>query len=139
VYTVWYANAPVPAAESTPAPAGQAQAVAQTSELTVPMANFVFNPVEIVIPVGTTVNWVNQDGAPHTATADDGKLFKSDLLSKGQSFKHSFDQVGEFAYYCELHGGAGGQDMAGKIKVVPAGQAPALIAAAPETRQPARP
>src|SRR4051812_14136273 len=54
VYTVWYINAPAPVAESTPAAAGQAQTVAQTSELTVPMANFVFNPKDIVIPVGTT-------------------------------------------------------------------------------------
>ncbi len=136
VYTVWYINSPAPAAESTPAAAGQAQTVAQTSELTVPMANFVFNPTDVVIPVGTTVIWVNQDGAPHTATADDSNLFKSDLLSKGQSFKHSFGQVGEFAYYCELHGGAGGQDMAGKIKVVPAGEAPALVAAAPAIAAP---
>jgi hypothetical protein len=100
------------------------------------MANFVFNPQDVVVPVGTTVIWVNQDGAPHTATADDGKLFKSDLLSKGQSFKFTFDQVGEFPYYCELHGGAGGQDMAGKIKVVPADQAPQLVAAAPQIAAP---
>jgi plastocyanin/uncharacterized membrane protein YozB (DUF420 family) len=136
VYSVWYVNAPAPVAETTPTAAGQAQTVAQTTELTVPMANFVFNPTEVVIPVGTTVIWVNQDGAPHTATADDGTLFKSDLLSKGQSFKHSFAQIGEFAYYCELHGSAGGQDMAGKIKVVPAGQAPAQVAAAPEIAAP---
>lgn len=131
VYSVWYLNPPAPAAVA------QVQPVAQTqSELTVPMANFVFNPKDVVIPAGTTVIWVNQDGAPHTATADDGALFKSDLLSKGQSFKHRFDQVGEFAYYCELHGSAGGQDMAGKIKVVPAGEAPALVAAAPAIAAP---
>jgi plastocyanin len=133
VYSVWYVTTPQPATAGNI----QAQPVAQTqNELTVPMANFEFNPKEIVIPVGATVNWVNQDGAPHTATADDGKLFKSDLLSKGQSFKHTFDTVGEFQYFCELHGGAGGQDMAGKIKVVPAGQAPALVAAAPEIAAP---
>jgi plastocyanin/uncharacterized membrane protein YozB (DUF420 family) len=131
VYSVWYLNPPEPAAVAQVQPVAQAQ-----NELTVPMANFVFNPKDIIIPVGTTVIWVNQDGAPHTATADDGALFKSDLLSKGQSFKHSFDQVGEFAYYCELHGSAGGQDMAGKIKVVPAGEAPALVAAAPAIAAP---
>jgi plastocyanin len=131
VYSAWYVNAPAPAAVARVEPVAQAQ-----NELTVPMANFVFNPKDIVIPVGATVIWVNQDGAPHTATADDGKLFKSDLLSKGQSFKHSFDQVGEFAYYCELHGSAGGQDMAGKIKVVPAGEAPPLVAAAPALAAP---
>jgi plastocyanin/uncharacterized membrane protein YozB (DUF420 family) len=131
VYGAWYLNPPAPAAVAQVQPAAQAQ-----NELTVPMANFVFNPKDIVIPVGTTVIWVNQDGAPHTATADDGTLFKSDLLSKGQSFKHSFDQVGEFPYYCELHGSAGGQDMAGKVKVVPAGEAPALVAAAPQIAAP---
>jgi len=132
VYATWYINTPQPAAAE-----GQAQPVAQRAdELTVPMANFVFNPQDVVIPVGTTVIWVNQDGAPHTATADDSKLFKSDLLSKGQSFRHTFDQAGEFPYYCELHGSAGGQDMAGKIKVVPADQAPQLVAAAPQIAAP---
>jgi plastocyanin len=133
VYSVWYVNTPQPST----AAGTQAQPVALgKNELNVPMANFAFNPQEVVIPVGATVIWVNQDGAPHTATSDDGKLFKSDLLSKGQSFKHTFEQAGEFAYYCELHGGAGGQDMSGKIKVVPADQAPALIAAAPAIAAP---
>jgi plastocyanin len=132
LYATWYINTAQPAVAE-----GQIQPVAQRAdELTVPMANFVFNPQEVVVPVGTTVIWVNQDGAPHTATADDGKLFKSDLLSKGQSFKHTFDQIGEFPYYCELHGSAGGQDMAGKIKVVPADQAPQLVAAAPQIAAP---
>ena len=132
VYATWYINTPQPATAE-----GQVQPVAQRAdELTVPMANFVFNPQDVVVPVGTTVIWINKDGAPHTATADDGKLFKSDLLSKGQSFKFTFDQVGEFRYYCELHGGAGGQDMAGKIKVVPADQAPQLVAAAPQIAAP---
>jgi len=139
VYATWYINTAPPAVAE-----GQVQPVAQRAgELTVPMANFAFNPQDVVVPVGTTVIWVNQDGAPHTATADPstgsgqaGALFKSDLLSKGQSFKFTFNQVGEFPYYCELHGGAGGQDMAGKIKVVPADQAPQLVAAAPEIAAP---
>src|SRR5262245_21846076 len=77
VYTTWYINSPEPATAS----GGSVQPIAQkTNELTVPMANFVFNPSQVVIPVGATVIWVNQDNAPHTATADDGKLFKSDLL-----------------------------------------------------------
>jgi plastocyanin/uncharacterized membrane protein YozB (DUF420 family) len=131
VYYNWYINNPQPATAITPQPTAQSQ-----NELVVPMANFIFNPKDVVIPVGATVIWVNQDGAPHTATADDGKLFKSDLLSAGQQFKHTFDQLGEFPYYCELHGSPGGADMAGKIKVVPADQAPPLVAAAPVAVQP---
>jgi plastocyanin len=133
VYSVWYVNNPEPAT----AAGGEAQPVAQkANELNVPMLNFEFNPKEVVVPVGATVVWVNQDGAPHTATADDGALFKSDLLSKGQSFKHTFDKAGEFPYFCELHGSAGGQDMAGIIKVVPADQAPPLVAAVPQAAAP---
>jgi plastocyanin/uncharacterized membrane protein YozB (DUF420 family) len=133
VYTTWYINQPEPATATE----GQVQPVSQNqNELVVPMANFVFNPVEVVVPVGTTVVWVNQDGAPHTATADDGALFKSDLLSKNQSFKFTFSQIGEFPYFCELHGSAGGVDMAGKIKVVAAGEAPPVVAAAPEIAAP---
>ncbi|MFL5805846.1 MAG: DUF420 domain-containing protein, partial [Roseiflexaceae bacterium] len=129
VYYNWYINAPQPAAGAQPVAQGQ-------NELVVPMANFVFNPEDVVIPVGATVIWVNKDGAPHTATADDGKLFKSELLSNGQQFKRTFDQIGEFPYYCELHGSVGGVDMAGKIKVVPADQAPPIVAAAPVVAQP---
>ncbi|HEY3231575.1 MAG TPA: DUF420 domain-containing protein, partial [Roseiflexaceae bacterium] len=66
VYVTWYITSP------RPATAGGAQPIAQgKNELAVPMANFIFNPKEVVIPVGATVIWVNQDGAPHTATADD--------------------------------------------------------------------
>jgi plastocyanin/uncharacterized membrane protein YozB (DUF420 family) len=133
VYATWYVISPEPAT----AAGGQVQPVAQNqNELIVPMANFVYNPQEVVVPVGATVVWVNQDGAPHTATADDGALFKSDLLSKGQSFKHTFSAVGEFPYFCELHGSAGGVDMAGTIKVVAAGEAPPLVAAAPQIAAP---
>ena len=133
VYVTWYINQP----QTATAGGAQVQPVAQgPNELLVPMANFTFNPKEVVVPVGATVIWVNQDGAPHTATADDDKLFKSDLLSNGQQFKHTFDQLGEFPYYCELHGSAGGVDMAGKVKVVSADQAPPLVAAAPQIAAP---
>lgn len=133
VYVTWYINQP----QTAGAGGAPAQPVAQgRNELILPMANFAFNPKEVVVPVGATVIWVNQDGAPHTATADDDKRFKSDLLSTGQQFRHTFDQAGEFPYYCELHGSAGGVDMAGRIKVVPADQAPQLVAAAPAIAAP---
>jgi plastocyanin len=132
VYSAWYINPAQPAAAEQ-----QAQPVARRAgEVTVPMANFAFTPKELVVPVGTTVIWVNRDGAPHNAVADDGQLFRSDLLSRGQQFRHTFAAVGEFAYYCEVHGGAGGQDMAGVVKVVPADQAPALAAGVPEPAAP---
>ncbi len=131
VYTAWYLNPALTTVEPVAQPVAQGQ-----SELIVPMANFVFNPKDITIPVGATVIWVNQDGAPHTATADNGTAFKSDLLSNGQRFQQTFDQIGTFPYFCELHGAAGGVDMAGLITVVPADQAPPLVAAAPQIAAP---
>jgi plastocyanin len=124
VYLTWYGEAPATAV-AQPQPVAQAQ-----NELVVPMANFVFNPQDITIPVGTTVIWVNQDSAPHNAVADDGAAFKSELLSTGQEFRFTFDTVGDFPYFCELHGSPGGIDMAGTIKVVAADQAPPLPAVA---------
>lgn len=121
VYTTWYIN---PAADVAAQPVAQAE-----NEIVVPMVNFVYNPAELVVPVGATVIWVNQDGAPHTATSDQAGQFASDLLSSGQSFRHTFTEIGAFPYYCELHGAAGGVDMAGTVRVVPADQAPAVAAA----------
>ena len=121
LYVTWYTGAP---REGALLPA------TQSNEVVVPMAGFAFNPDTTVVPLGGTVVWINQDGAPHTATADDGTVFKSDLLSRGQSFRHTFDAVGEFHYFCELHGSTGGEGMAGTIKVVTVDQL-SVVAASP--------
>lgn len=64
--------------------------------------NFAFSPIEIKIPVGSVVNWTNQDSAGHTATSDSG-AFESGLLGKGESFKRTFDEKGTFSYHCSPH------------------------------------
>ena len=127
VFIVWY-RAPQPTAA---APAG--------NELVVPLANFAFAPHELVVPIGATVVWVNQDGAPHNVVADDGAAFRSDLLKTGGRFTQRFGAVGAFPYFCELHGGKGGVDMAGVIRVVPADQAPPVVAAGVPTAAPPTP
>src|SRR4051812_37882082 len=71
-YGVWYVGQP---AEPTPAPAPQTES---NRNVVVPMRGFVFNPEQVVVPLGSTVVWVNQDGAPHTPTAEDGHAFQSD-------------------------------------------------------------
>ncbi len=131
VYFTWYAAAPSLAAEQPQASPADAQAVAQTATQAVPMVNFEFSPVDLAIAAGTTVEWTNQDNAPHTATADDGTQFKSATLGNGERFSFRFDTPGEYAYYCELHGSPGGIGMAGTIRVVAPGEAPQQAAAAP--------
>ncbi|MGZ3687923.1 MAG: cupredoxin domain-containing protein [Bdellovibrionota bacterium] len=72
-----------------------------------------FGANPMLIPVGTTVTWINQDTAPHTATSDDG-IWDSGLLQPGQSFSFQFTGNGMFNYHCNIHGAA---SMSGSIQV----------------------
>lgn len=129
LYTTWYR---ADAAATT-----QTALASNTSPdtITIAMANFEFAPREIVVPQGATITWVNQDGAPHNVVGDDG-AFRSELLKKGEQFSTTFSTLGTFAYYCELHGAAGGVDMAAVLKVVAAQDAPTLASAPATTVQP---
>jgi plastocyanin len=102
-YFIWYA-----------APAN-AQATAAPAKVSVTLKNFAFEPKEVTIAPGTTVEWINQGGR-HDVTSDDGS-FKSPTLTAGQKFEHKFDTAGSYAYFCSNHGAKGGHDMAGKVTV----------------------
>lgn len=67
---------------------------------TVLIQDYKFQPAEITIQKGETITWINQDSVGHTAT---GKSFDSELLSKGQSFKQTFNEAGTFDYICTPH------------------------------------
>jgi plastocyanin len=85
-------------------------------QVEVSIKGFAFTPKELTIPVGTTVVWTNSGGANHTVTADDGS-FASDTLSSGESFEFTFNTPGTYPYYCEIHGGPGGEGMSAVITV----------------------
>jgi plastocyanin len=75
-----------------------------------------FTPKELRVSVGTTVVWTHSGERPHTVTADDDS-FTSDTLNNGATFQQTFDTPGTFPYYCQFHGGKGGEGMAGVITV----------------------
>jgi nitrite reductase (NO-forming) len=55
------------------------------------------------VKVGTTVTWTNQDpGQMHTVT-DVGGAFDSGFLETGQTFSYTFDEAGEYEYFCQPH------------------------------------
>jgi nitrite reductase (NO-forming) len=57
----------------------------------------------LMVPIGTTVTWTNQDpGVMHTVTAADGS-FDSGFLETGETFSYTFNEPGEFEYYCTPH------------------------------------
>jgi plastocyanin len=95
---------------SAPAPSGNAR----RSEK-VEIVDFAYNPDPVTIEEGGKVIWINQDSAPHTATADDGS-FDTGELEEGKLKSETFKEPGEFTYHCEIH-----PTMHGTVRVVEAG------------------
>ncbi len=71
------------------------------------MSSIKFAPKVIHVSAGQSVLWSNSDPVAHTVTADDGS-FDSGLVDPGSSVSIEFDTPGTFQYFCQPHGGAGG-------------------------------
>ena len=80
-------------------------------EVTVRMEDNYFVPVELTVPPGTTVIWVNAGREDHTVVAKD-LSYDSGVIRPGQQFQRRYDAPGEYPYICDLHEG-----MEGKIIV----------------------
>jgi len=93
-------------------------AVAIGAEVLIPVNAFdptkpenAFAPLNLEVPVGTTVRWTNDDTQVHTVTSgvSDGLvgtpdgLFGSEFLNPGDTFTFTFDDVGTFSYFCTPH------------------------------------
>ena len=68
----------------------------------VSMENMKFDPSDLQINVGDSVEWTNKDDRDHNVTAKDGS-FKSPNLSSGATYKYTFKKAGKFPYACSLH------------------------------------
>ena len=65
-------------------------------------------PMNLVVDVGTTVSWLNEDNFAHTVQSQDEEgnpdgIFSSSIINPGESFEQKFTESGEFHYYCTLH------------------------------------
>jgi len=65
-------------------------------------------PLNLEIPVGTTVTWVNDDSVQHNIQSQDdsGKvidIFNSPPLNTGDRFEHIFEEDGIYKYHCSWH------------------------------------
>jgi plastocyanin len=93
-----------------------AAAPAGATVTSVSITEYQFAPVVVSINVGDTVTWTNNGTIQHTVTADSG-AFDAGSLDPGQTFSHTFDTPGSYAYYCQFHGGPGGSGMSGTVVV----------------------
>jgi plastocyanin len=116
---------------------GVATAAPARQATTVDAGDDFFEPRNLTVRAGTTVQWTNMGQRPHTVTADNG-AFNSGNLNSGQGFSFTFSTAGTYPYYCEYHGSRGGQGMAGTITVT-AAEAAAPAPAQPAAQAPAAP
>lgn len=66
----------------------------------VSIEDFTFVAPTLEVPVGATVEWVNNDAAAHTI---EGGSFQSGNLAPGDRFTFTFTTAGEFPYFCGIH------------------------------------
>ncbi len=79
---------------------------------TVTISDYTFAPATITVHPGDTVIWSNQDSAPHTATARDGRSFDTGTIDPGATARVTFHARGDYAYRCAIH-----PDMLGQVDV----------------------
>lgn len=91
-------DAPTTTAVTTTPPTTVAPAAANV----VSIADFAFDAPMLEVPVGTTVEWVNNDSFAHSVVAEDGS-FQSEDLASGDRFSFTFSTPGSFAYLCGIH------------------------------------
>jgi plastocyanin len=93
--------------ESTTAPSGEA---ARSEK--VDIVEFTYGPDPVVVQEGGKVIWMNEDTAPHTATADDGS-FDTGTIERGKLKSETFKKAGTYTYFCQIH-----PTMHGTVEVV---------------------
>jgi plastocyanin len=81
---------------AAPAPAGAAL-------IDVSATFSAFEPPDLEVLAGDTVEWSNVSRRTHTVTADDGSSFSSPHLEPGDTFSHDFATLGVFPYHCTIH------------------------------------
>jgi plastocyanin len=88
---------------------------------TVQVRNNFFDPAIITIGVGQTVTWVweSEQIGLHNVLPDDGATpGRSGAPETGPlTFSFTFNEVGSFRYYCQVHGNVDGVGMAGRVIV----------------------
>ena len=107
-------------ASSYTLPKGEKWAAESGDDVTVDARDNVYVEQFIEVKKGTTITWENTGRNRHNVLPDDEGDFTevpADELDPGMKASVTFDKVGEFGYYCSLHGTAT-KGMFGAIKVV---------------------
>src|SRR4029079_4136721 len=85
---------------------------ASGADQTVHIDDNFFSPKKLKIAPNDIVHLVNDGNSPHTTTSSPD-LWNSRTLYNGDTFSHTFTDLGSFPYFCQVHG----QSMSGTITV----------------------
>jgi plastocyanin len=67
-----------------------------------------FMPDAVEVGAGTTIKWFNDSNVPHNVvgayrTDSGSKMVDSGFIERGRSWQYSFEEQGEFEYFCTIH------------------------------------
>ncbi|MEK6895468.1 MAG: cupredoxin family copper-binding protein [Nanoarchaeota archaeon] len=97
----------IPSSSGSNTQSGSSNTPSQNSK-SVEIKSFAFSPSTLTVNVGDSVTWTNYDDVKHTVTSDSGSELDSEMLSKGQTYSHTFNTPGTYAYHCTPHPGMKG-------------------------------
>ena len=90
------------------------------AEVAVRTQDNTYNPAYVIVKAGTTVTWTNRGRTDHNVLPVVDEAFEAieiDDLQPGMSASLTFDEPGDFPYYCSLHGTTT-KGMVGGVRVV---------------------
>lgn len=93
---------------SSPNPA----AASSSGPRAVKIVDYTYEPADLTVAAGTTVEFTNEDSTPHTATSKQSGAFETGSIDTGKSAEIELEKPGTYAYYCAFH-----PFMKGTIKV----------------------
>ena len=90
-------------AEDTTASGGKAAG----DTVAVSLKGIAFNPADVTVKVGGTVNWTNEESVPHDVTKEDGPGPKfssgNGNMQQGDTYEQTFKEAGKVNYVCTVH------------------------------------
>jgi plastocyanin len=67
------------------------------------IADFSFSPSCTTVPLNTVVTWTNNGPTAHTTTSDVSGQWDSGQMAATNTYPHTFNSAGTFAYHCTNH------------------------------------
>jgi plastocyanin len=101
---------------------GTAGSLVEGSDVSVRMFDNRYEYTEIRIPVGGSITWVGAGRNAHNSVDAAGSWSTEGVFGSLEQYQDqeavlTFDEAGEYTFFCTFHGNAEGAGMAGKLIV----------------------